>query len=123
MRVARYAWERFIETGGTSKTWLQLRPVPDRAAVFITPLGRGEERRLLTLSPEPDANMILVWRDDNGDFVSLVDARQSDNDPHPRAVGAQAGHRPVRPLPGCGLGVLHNPGCSRGLNLDAPRSP
>jgi hypothetical protein len=80
MRVPQYAWERFLDQGGTGNTWLELRPPPDRGAVQITPLRDGETRRIVKLGPEPDANVVLVRRD--GDtYVALVDAKWSDENP------------------------------------------
>lgn len=81
IRVAQYAWLRFIDTGGTSNTWLQLRPVPDRASVAITPLSVGELRRLLIMGPESNANVVLLTHGGHDDFITLIDARQSDEDP------------------------------------------
>ena len=81
MRVPEYAWRHFTETGGTSNTWLPLRPVPQRDAAKITPLREGEERRLMVLAPEPDANVVLVKRAGDGDLVAVIDARRSDEDP------------------------------------------
>ena len=81
MRVAQYAWMRFVDNGGTSNTWLPLRSSPDRESTALTPLRPGEERRLLVMAPEQDANVILVREDGNGEVVAVVDARQSDDDP------------------------------------------
>jgi hypothetical protein len=80
MRVPPYAWERFLDQGGTGNTWLELRTPPDRDAVRLTPLGDGEIRRVVKLGPEPDANVILVQRAGES-YVALVDARWSDEDP------------------------------------------
>jgi hypothetical protein len=80
MRVPEYAWSRFIEMGGTGSTWLELRSPPERGTVQITPLRDGEMRRLVTLGPEPDANVVLVRREGTR-LVALIDRRQSDDDP------------------------------------------
>jgi hypothetical protein len=80
IRVPMYAWERFLENGGTSNTWLQLRQPPARDEVLITPLREGETRRLLRLSPQADANLVLL-RKTGEKFVAVIDARYSDEDP------------------------------------------
>ncbi len=79
MRVPPYAWERFIETGGTAGTWVPLREPPDRQAVSIAPLADGETRRLVKLGPAADANVILVRRDGD-EYIAVIDARWSDED-------------------------------------------
>lgn len=80
VRVPPYAWERFVDSGGTANTWLPLRPAPDRAATRITAPGDGEVRRLVNLGPTPDANVVVLRRD--GDhYVVLIDAPRSDDDP------------------------------------------
>jgi hypothetical protein len=80
MRVPPYAWERFIDQGGTGNTWLELRSPPERGTVEITPLSDGDTRRIVKLGPEPDANVILARRDGDS-YVALVDAKWSDEDP------------------------------------------
>lgn len=80
MRIPPYAWARFIETGGTSNTWIPLRPVPARGEVSLRPVVDGEERPLVRLGPDPDANIVLVVRDGR-EYVALVDSRTSDSDP------------------------------------------
>lgn len=80
MRVPPYAWRRFIETGGTANTWLQLRPAPDRGSVPLVPLMDGETRRLVKMDPDPNSNVIYVRRDGE-DLIALIDARWSDEDP------------------------------------------
>ena len=80
IRVPPYAWKRFVDSGGTANSWLSLREAPDREATCITALSDGEVRRLVKLGPTPDANLVVLRRD--GDqFVALIDARQSDDDP------------------------------------------
>jgi hypothetical protein len=80
IRIPPYAWERFVDSGGTANTWLPLREAPDREATRITALADGEVRRLVRLGSAPDANLVVLQRD--GDhYVALIDARQSDDDP------------------------------------------
>jgi hypothetical protein len=80
IRIPPYAWDRYIDRGGTANTWITLRPVPARNEVALRPLADGETRRLVSLGPTPDANVILVRRE--GDqYVALIDARWSDEDP------------------------------------------
>lgn len=80
MRVAGYAWNRFIDCGGTSSTWIPLRQPPSRQTTTITPLDRDETRPIVKLAPAADANVILVRRDGD-EYVALIDARWSDEDP------------------------------------------
>jgi hypothetical protein len=80
MRVARYAWDRFLAMGGTGNTWLELRQPPARETAAITPLAEGEVRALIKVAPEPEANVILVRRD--GDtYVGVIESAWSDEDP------------------------------------------
>jgi hypothetical protein len=79
MRVAGYAWNRFIDTGGTAKTWLPLRDPPSRESAIITDLKPDEVRVIAKLAAADDANRILVRREGN-DYVALIDARWSDED-------------------------------------------
>lgn len=80
MRVPGYMWDRFIETGGTSNTWLDLRPPPNRQSAILTPLAEGEMRSLIKVDPAPDANIIYVCRKGE-EFVAYIDSRRSDDDP------------------------------------------
>lgn len=79
-RIPPYAWQRFLQTGGTPNTWIPLRPPPDRHSVSLTPLAPGETRRLVKIAPAPDANVILVRREGD-EYVAIIDARWSDDDP------------------------------------------
>jgi hypothetical protein len=79
IRIAPYAWDRWIAGGGTSNTWVPLRPPPDREAAHITPLDAGETRPVVKLGPEADANLVLVRRAGDG-YVALIDAKWSDED-------------------------------------------
>ena len=49
-------------------------------SAVITELKKGELRRVVQIFPETDSNVIFVRRDDDK-FVSVIDARQSDEDP------------------------------------------
>lgn len=80
MRVARYAWRRFIETGGTTDTWIPLRRPPSREEAALHPVTEGEARRLLVLGREPDANVVFVTRE-GGDYVAIIDAPRNSDDP------------------------------------------
>ena len=80
MRVPPYMWSHFLHTGGSANTWIPLRPPPDRATTRVAPLLDGEERPVVKLGPEPDANVVVVVRDGNV-HRALVDSRQSDDDP------------------------------------------
>lgn len=80
MRIPPYQWNRFIDLGGTSNTWIPLRPPPDRAEVRITPVGPDELRPVVRMGPEADANVVLVRRTPAG-YEALIDARWSDDDP------------------------------------------
>jgi hypothetical protein len=80
IRVPPYAWNRFVDSGGTANTWIPLRPPPDRQATRITPLSDHEIRRLVKLWPTPDSNLVLLRRDGEH-FVALIDSPQSDDDP------------------------------------------
>lgn len=80
MRVPAYAWNRFVQTGGTSDTWIPLRPPPSRKGAVLRPIIDGEVRRLLRLGPAPDANVVLVTRLAD-EYVALIDAPTSSDDP------------------------------------------
>ncbi len=80
MRIPGYAWDRFIELGGTGNTWLPLRDPPSRETARLTPLAEGETRRLVKMDARPDSNVILAKRD-GADHVALIDSRWSDDDP------------------------------------------
>lgn len=80
IRIPSYAWDHFIDSGGTANTWLPLRPTPERGATPITPLAAGERRRVVKLGPEPDANVVVV-KQDGSEVVALINSRYSDDDP------------------------------------------
>ena len=80
MRVAGYAWNRFIELGGTSNTWIALREPPSRQQASITPMADGEARIIIKMARAPDANVIFVRRE-GMDYVAFIDARWNDEDP------------------------------------------
>lgn len=80
VRIAPYAWNRFFDRGGTANTWISLRAAPDRNATRLSPLADRETRPLIKLGAATDAKVILIRREGE-DFVALIDARSSDDDP------------------------------------------
>jgi hypothetical protein len=80
IRVRPYEWERFVQNGGTANTWLELRVPPTRDQSKISPLQIGEQRSVIRLSSDPNANMVIVERRAEG-YVALIDAAWSDDDP------------------------------------------
>ena len=80
MRVPNYMWTRFIDQGGTSNTWLELKQPPPRDSAHITPLESGETRKLLRMDPRETSNWVLA-RADGENYVALIDRRYSDEDP------------------------------------------
>jgi hypothetical protein len=80
MRVAGYAWQRFIAAGGTANTWIPLRQPPSREEARLRPIEEGEARRVLVLGGQPDANVLLVTRRGD-DYVGIIDAPWSSDDP------------------------------------------
>jgi hypothetical protein len=81
IRITGYEWRRWLDSGGTIDTWIPRRPVPTPQEAPITDLRPGETRRVAQLTSAADSNVILVRRAPEGGYVSVVDARYSDEDP------------------------------------------
>ena len=80
LRIPPYAWDRFVASGGTARTWVPLREPPAREAATITPFIDGKTRLLMRLGQAQDANRVLA-RKEGDEYVAFIDARQSDEDP------------------------------------------
>ncbi|EIV93610.1 hypothetical protein [Frankia sp. QA3] len=80
MRVIAHHWEHWAGQGGTARTWLPLLAPPPRDQGRLTPLRPGEVRRIAQLTPEADANVILV-RGGGDAYEAIVDSPWSDDDP------------------------------------------
>ncbi|WP_431927141.1 hypothetical protein [Micromonospora wenchangensis] len=80
MRVRPYEWDRWLDTGGNVESWLPVRPPPPPERPGITPLRPAETRLVAKLGAEQDSNRVFISRDGT-DFVAIVDARYSDEDP------------------------------------------
>lgn len=80
MRIPPYAWNRFVETGGTARTWIPLREPPPRETARIAPFTDGMSRLLVRIGKAEDSNRIIARREGD-EYVAYVDARQSDEDP------------------------------------------
>jgi hypothetical protein len=74
-------WNHWLANQGKTELWLvgRLKPTPEKAP--ITDLAPGEVRRIAQAFPEADSNIILVRRHEEGGYVSVVDAKWSDDDP------------------------------------------
>lgn len=81
MRVKGYLWSHWVDHGGTVDTWIPRVPTPTAVQAPITPLRAGELRRIAVLSPQPDANVVLVRLEADGTHIGVIDARQSDDKP------------------------------------------
>jgi hypothetical protein len=75
-----YEWNYWLETGGTIESWIPRRPMPTQDEAPISPLRIGEIRRLAQIFPDPESNMFLVQRAQDGSYCWTVDARYSDED-------------------------------------------
>lgn len=80
MRIPPYAWERFVATGGTARTWVPLRQPPPRELARITPFTDERSRLLVRIGKTDDSNRVVARRDGE-EYVAYIDARRSDDDP------------------------------------------
>lgn len=80
VRVTGYEWQHWINSGGTTETWVKRRPTPTEAEAPIASLAVGEERRLAQLTAESWSNVFIVRRDDHDRYSWIVDARRNDED-------------------------------------------
>lgn len=81
MRIRGYEWRYWLDSGGTLDTWLPRRPIPALDEAPITDLQQGEIRRVVQITSQPDSNVILVERRNDGQYCALIDAKQGDDDP------------------------------------------
>jgi hypothetical protein len=77
-RLSAYEWQYWVSHRGGEEPWLVARPLPSDTT--ITPLDEAEVRRIVQIFPDSDSNIILVRRDHDR-YVSVIDARQSEEDP------------------------------------------
>lgn len=82
IRVRGYEWDHWLDSGGTTDTWVTRFPTPSQEEAPITPLLPRESRKVAQLTSEPDSNIILVRQNSDGQYCAFVDARRSDEDPH-----------------------------------------
>ena len=80
IRIPPYAWQRFVEAGGTARTWMPLRDPPPREGARITPFTDGMTRLLVQVGKADNSNRIIA-RQVGDEYIAYVDARQSDEDP------------------------------------------
>jgi hypothetical protein len=81
LRVRPYEWSFWIKNGGTVDGWITRLEPPPPNDPCITELARGEVRFVARLTGDHDSNTVHVGRSDNGQFVGIIDARRSDEDP------------------------------------------
>jgi hypothetical protein len=74
-------WNYWLANQGKTKPWLVGRPKPPPEKAPITDLTPGEVRRIAQVFPEAESNIILVRRHEEGGYVSVIDAKWSDDDP------------------------------------------
>ncbi|GAA4728875.1 hypothetical protein [Phytohabitans rumicis] len=79
--VKGYEWRYWLSVKGDDERWLTGRPKPSPEQAPIPDLDDGELRRLIQVFPEKNSNLIFVRRHPDGGYVSVVDARRSDDDP------------------------------------------
>jgi len=75
-----YEWDYWLRIGGTIESWIPRRPTPTQDEAPISPLGIGQTRRLAQLFPDPESNVFLVQRAQDGSYCWIIDARYSDED-------------------------------------------
>ena len=80
-RVRGYEWEHWIKIKGPNEPWLRGKPRPSPSEAPITDLAEDELRCIIQVFPDSNSNLIMVRRDIQGGYMSLVDARSSDDDP------------------------------------------
>lgn len=81
LRVRQYEWNRWVDSGGSIDTWLPVIPPPPPDRSGLRDLSPGEVRHVATLTADADSNTVHICRNGSGDYVALIDARQSDEDP------------------------------------------
>lgn len=81
LMLTEYEWRYWVDTQGKTEPWLvgRSKPTPEQAP--ITDLAVGEVRRIAQVFPEADSNIILVRRHEEGGYVSVIDAKWSDDNP------------------------------------------
>lgn len=79
--VAPVDWEFWLEHGGKMEPWLPLRASYHPEDAPITELQAGELRRVARHTSHPDSNEVYVRRNGDRDYVVVVDAPRSDEDP------------------------------------------
>jgi hypothetical protein len=79
--VTGLEWDYWHKHKKEGELWLaaRLRPTPESAP--ITDLQPGEVRRIAQLTSMPDSNVIFVQKINDGEYISIVNARKSDDDP------------------------------------------
>lgn len=91
IRIAEVDWEFWLKHGGENESWLPTRPGyhPDDAP--ITDLAIEGARRIAQLTAEPNSNVLLAYRTGEREYLSVIDAPYSDEDPRrSQRVGIQA---------------------------------
>jgi hypothetical protein len=79
--VTGHEWTHWLDSGGTVDTWVPRRPPPTEDDAPISELQVGQTRRLAQLSGDPESNVFLVQRAQDGRYCWMIDSKASDDDP------------------------------------------
>lgn len=79
--LAPVDWRFWLEHAGENEPWLPARSGYHPEEAHVSDLQIGEMRRVAQLTASPESNVVYVRRNSDHEYVGVVDAPHSEDDP------------------------------------------